>query len=60
MGIPTKFGNPDDYNCTGFKYHTTALVTAHIDIQINGDFFFNFGIPDDYPELNSTIGISSS
>ena len=33
------FGNPDDYNRMGFKYSTFS-ITAHINIQENGDSFF--------------------
>ena len=39
MGIPTKFGNQDDYNRMGFKYHSTSLVIAYINIQVSGDSF---------------------
>ena len=40
---------PDDCNCMGFKYHSTSLITAHINIQVSGESFFNFGILDEPP-----------
>ena len=39
MGIPSKFGNPDDYSHMSFKYYSTSLVTAHINIQVIWDSF---------------------
>ena len=32
----------------GCKYHSTSSITAYVNIQVSGDSFFNFGIPDDY------------